>query len=95
MATFVSTVQFTDQGMNIRATCERAETFKSQAAEMGVEITSLFWTLGPFDGVLVYNAPDEETATALMLRLGSFGNVRTQTARAYEATEMEQIIGKL
>ena len=55
----------------------------------------IFWTLGPFDGLVVFDAPDEETATALMLHLSSFGNVHTQTARAYEATEMEQILGKL
>ena len=40
-------------------------------------------------------APDEETATALMLHLGSFGNVRTQTARAFNAEEMDAVLGKL
>jgi uncharacterized protein with GYD domain len=44
---------------------------------------------------VVFDAPDEETATALMLYLGSFGNVHTQTARAYNAEEMEPILGKL
>lgn len=96
MATFISTVQFCEQGRkDIRATCKRAEGFKTAAAKMGVEVRSIFWTLGPFDGVLVFDAPDDETATAAMLQLGSFGNVRTQTARAYQAAEMEQILGKL
>ena len=82
MATFVSTVQFTDQGMkDIKSTCKRAAAFKTAAAGMGVEIHNIFWTLGPFDGVVVFEAPDDETATALMLQLGSFGNVQTQTAR--------------
>jgi uncharacterized protein with GYD domain len=45
---------------------------------------------GPFDGLIVFDAPDEETATALMLQLGSLGNVHTQTARAYKAAEMEE-----
>ena len=96
MATFVSTVQFTDQGTkDIRATRERAGAFKSSAEKMGVDVKNLFWTLGPFDGLIVFDAPDEETATALMLHLGSFGNVHTQTTRAYQADEMEQILTKI
>jgi uncharacterized protein with GYD domain len=96
MPTFVSTVQFSDQGRReIRATCNRAEKFKVAAAKMGVELTSIFWTLGPFDGVLIFDAPDEETATAAMLYLGSYGNVQTQTARAYRAEEMEQLLTRL
>ena len=96
MATFISTVQFTDQGMkDIKATRKRAEVFKTAAEKMGIEVKDIFWTLGPFDGLVVFDAPDDETATALMLHLGTFGNVHTQTARAYQAAEMEQILGKL
>ena len=67
---------------DIKATSQRADAFKSAAEAMGVDVKSIFWTLGSFDGLIVFDAPDEETATALMLRLGSFGNVHTQTARA-------------
>ena len=96
MATFISTVTFSDQGMKgIKATCQRAESFTATAKQMGVDVKSLFWTLGAFDGLLVFDAPDEETATALMLHLSSSGNVHTQTARAYDAEEMAQILGKL
>jgi uncharacterized protein with GYD domain len=96
MATFISTVHFCEHGRkDIKATCKRAEIFKTAAAKMGVEVKHIFWTLGPFDGLLVYDAPDDETATAAMLQLGSYGNVCTQTARAYEAAEMERILGKL
>ena len=56
---------------------------------------NIFWSLGPFDGCIVFDAPDDETATALMLQLGSYGNVQTQTARAYQAAEMENILAKM
>jgi uncharacterized protein with GYD domain len=96
MATFISTIKFSDQGMkNIGATCERSSAFKASADKMGVTVREQFWTLGPFDGVVVFDAPDEETATALMLQLGSTGNVHTQTTRAYNAAEMESILGKM
>jgi uncharacterized protein with GYD domain len=96
MATFISTIKFTEQGIqNIKDTCARANAFRSAAKKMGVKVQDVYWTLGPFDGLLVFDAPDEETATAAMLRLGSLGNVQTQTARAYKAAEMEGILAKL
>ena len=96
MATFISTVQFTEQGMkDIKATGKRAESFKSSAAKMGVDVRHVFWTMGRFDGLVVFDAPNEETAAAVMLQLSSRGNVHTETMRAYESSDMEQILGKL
>jgi len=93
MATYIATVKFTPQGVtNIQDTCKRAATLKASAKKMGVKITDIFWTMGAFDGLLVFEAPDEETATALMLHIGSLGNVQTRTARAFTAAEMEKIL---
>jgi uncharacterized protein with GYD domain len=96
MATFISTVRFTDAGLkNIRDTGKRAAAFKTAAKKLGVKVTEVYWTLGPFDGLLVFDAPDDETATAAMLQLSSAGNVHTQTVRAFKASEIEAIVGKL
>ena len=40
-------------------------------------------------------AADEETATAALLHLGSLGSIRTRTARAYDAAEMQKILALL
>ena len=96
MPTFITTIKFTGQGIaNIRDTTKRANTFRSKAEKMGVKVTDLFWTLGAFDGLILFDAPDEETATALMLHLGSLGTVQTQTGRAYREAEMSGILSKL
>lgn len=96
MATFISTIKFTAQGItNVKETCKRAEAFKAKAKKMGVDVHEVYWTLGPADGLIVFDAPDEQTATAVMLHLGALGNVQTQTARAYTASEMEQILAKV
>ena len=96
MATFITTIQFTEQGARaIRDTGQRAAAFKAAAKKMGVKVSGVYWTLGAFDGVIVFDAPDEQTATALMLHVGSQGNVRTQTARAFDASEMEKILAML
>jgi uncharacterized protein with GYD domain len=96
MATFISTVRFTEQGIkNLKDTCARANAFKSAAKRIGARVRDIYWTLGAFDGLIVFDAPDEETATAAMLYLGSLGNVRTRTARAYRAADMEGILAKV
>jgi len=96
MATFVSTVRFTPQGVKaIGETTKRAASFKAAAKKMGVKVTSIFWTLGAFDGLLVFEAPDDETATAAMLHLGTLGNAQTTTARAFTAAEMDAVLAKM
>lgn len=95
MATFVALLTFRDRTeTSVRETCQRAEAFKWKAHSIGLTIREMFWTLGPYDGLLVFEAPDEETATAGMLAVGALGNVRTQTLRAFGDKEMEAILGK-
>ena len=96
MATFITTLHFTEQGVKaVRDTCERAAAFKAAAKKLGVKVTGQYWTLGAFDGVIVLEAPDEATATAALLHLGTLGNMRTQTARAFDAAEMQKVLGLL
>ena len=96
MATFVSTIKFTEQGIKaIGETTKRAAALKATAKKMKVKVTDLYWTLGPFDGLLVFDAPDDETATAMLLHLGALGNVQTTTARAFTATEMDKVLAKM
>jgi uncharacterized protein with GYD domain len=96
MATFITTMHFTEPGIKaVRDTCNRAAAFRATAEKMGIKVTGIYWTLGAFDGVIVCEAPDEATVTAAMLHLGSQGNIRTQTARAFDAAEMQKILDLL
>jgi uncharacterized protein with GYD domain len=96
MATFVATLKFTQQGIEtIRESPKRAAAFKSAAKKMGVKVTDEYWTLGAFDGLVIFEAPDEAKATAAMLYLSSLGNVTTTTARAFSPGEIEKVIGVL
>lgn len=96
MATFITTLQFTEQGIKaVRDTCKRAAAFKTTAEKLGIKVTGEYWTLGTFDGVIVFEAPDEATATAAMLHLSSQGNLRTQTVRALDTAEMQKVLGLL
>jgi uncharacterized protein with GYD domain len=93
MATFITIIKYTPQGAtSIQGTCKRATAFKAAAKKLGGKVTANYWTQGPFDGVLVFEAPDAETASALMVRLASEGYVQTQTVPAHTVAEMETIL---
>lgn len=95
MATFVTLVNFTDQGIrNIKESPERFEAFKAAGEKLGVKVRSAFYTVGQYDLVLVVEG-EEEAATALLLKVGSLGNVRTQSLRGYSVDEMRKIIDRM
>ena len=95
MATFITTIRFTPQGITkIQDTGKRVEAFKGAAKKMGCKVTGVYWTLGAFDGVLLFEAPDDDAATALMLHLAAQGNVQTRTARAFTESEIDKILAK-
>ena len=95
MATYIVLLQYTDQGIrNVKETTKRAAAAKEAAAKLGVKFNDLFWTLGEYDLVILAEAPDDETMTAVMLKLASLGNVKSQTLRAFRSNEMEAIMKK-
>ncbi len=96
MATFISTVKFTQKGIEaVRETSKRAAAFKASAKKMGVKVTSVYWTLGYFDGVVIFDAPDDETAAAAMMQLSGLGNVHTTTCRAFDSGQIDKVVAKL
>jgi len=96
MATYVTTIKFTQQGIkDIAHSAKRAAQFKAEAKKLGAKVKDIYWTLGETDGLLILEAPDEETATAAILHLGAMGNVHTSTCRAFTAAELEKIVAKV
>ena len=95
MAAYISLIRFTEQGArNFRKSPARAAAFKAAAQKVGIKVHDIYWTLGEFDGVIVFEAANDETATSLMLSLAALGNVRTTTLRAFTTTEMKSIAAK-
>ncbi|MEO8536715.1 MAG: GYD domain-containing protein [Betaproteobacteria bacterium] len=96
MATYIVLSSFTDQGIRtIKDTTKRADAVRETARKMGIETKSLYWTVGKYDVVATFEAPDDESMTALALAIAGAGSVRTQTMRAYGKDEMTGVLGKL
>lgn len=96
MATYIVLASFTDQGIrSVKDTTKRADAVKALAKKFGATAKEFFWTLGSYDVVAVFEAPDDASITALGLAIGAAGNVRTQTLRAFSAEEMNGVLAKL
>jgi len=96
MARYVSLIQFTDQGIrNIKDTVKRGDAAVAEAEKMGMKIIEEYWTMGAYDAVVLFDAPDDETMTAFACKVSSLGNVKTQTMRAFRREEMEGILAKI
>jgi uncharacterized protein with GYD domain len=95
VATYVTLLNWTDQGIrDYRDTEQRADAFAAALESLGARLVNLYWTVGPHDLVAIVEAPDDETATAALLRLGALGNARTTTLRAFGREEIEGVIAK-
>jgi len=95
MATYISLLSFTDQGIrNVKESPKRADGVKAMAKKMGVTIKEMYWTLGHYDLVVVLEG-DDEAVTSTLLKVGSLGNVRSETLRAFSATEVGRIVGNI
>jgi len=96
MVRYVTLLNFTDQGIrNIKQTVDRAKAFKAAADKMGGTVKELYWTQGAYDLIATIEVPDEPTGVSLLLALGSLGNVRTQSLRAFTANEMTPILARV
>ena len=95
MPTFISLVSFTDQGIRaVKDSPDRFNAFKTMAEKMGVTIKGIYYTIGTCDMVTIVEGP-EDVVTAVLLKVGSLGNVRSQTMRAFSVDEMRNMLAKI
>ncbi len=96
MATYISLINFTDQGIrNVKQSPERAQAFRDMVEKAGATVKAIYWTLGNYDIVAITDVPDDATAMTLLLTTGSLGNIRTQTLKGFSAEEMAPILAKM
>ena len=96
MASYILLASYTEQGIKgIKDTVKRTGAVKELAKKAGITMKESYWTLGQFDVVAVFDAPDDETMTAFACKVSSLGNVKTQTMRAFRKEEMEGILAKI
>jgi uncharacterized protein with GYD domain len=96
MPSYIMLANWTDQGaQKIKDSPRRVDAAKKALADMGGEFRSLYMTMGDYDLVVVYEAPDDAVAARFTLLLGTLGAVRTKTLKAFPEAAYRQIIASL
>jgi uncharacterized protein with GYD domain len=96
MAKHIVLMNWTEHGIEtFKDSPARYDDGRAQAAELGVTIEQVYWTIGNHDLVLVLDAPDDEALAATLLRIGSAGNVRTTTLRAFTRDEFDRVAARI
>jgi len=96
MAKYVVLITWTDQGVQSMTDSPQRATQAAQMMEqLGGHMETILWTLGRYDLVVIFEAPDDATAAAIGLRTAQTGATRTEILRAFDAGEMAQILQKL
>jgi uncharacterized protein with GYD domain len=93
MSFYIILWNYTDQGIkNIKESPKRVNTFKSKLENAGGRLIDTYYTFGKYDGVSVVEAPNDETLMSCLLSIGSQGNARTVTLKAFSYTEATKIM---
>jgi uncharacterized protein with GYD domain len=96
MAKYVVLLNWTEQGARAaKDTVKRAAAARQAFEKAGGRIAEVLWTLGQYDLVITADAPDDQTMCAISVSLGTLGNVRMCTLRAFDEKEMQQILQKV
>ena len=95
MPSYITLMNWTDQGAkSFRDSVNRADAAEVALSPAGIKFKDLYWTVGAYDLIATFEAPDEETLAAALLAVAAQGNLRTTTLRAFTADEMRGVIAK-
>ena len=96
MPRYVVLVNWTEQGLkNVKETLQRTDSGSDLAEKHGLKLEQSYWIVDPYGMLTIFEAPEEEALSAHLLEIGSLGNVRTTTLRAYSEQEMSGILQRL
>lgn len=96
MPKYVLLSRFTQQGLQtIKDGPERLATARKTLEGLGARIQDFYLVMGQYDTVVVVEAPDDETIAKASIAIGSVGNVRIETLRAFDENEYQRLIGAL
>ena len=96
MPTYIILANLTDQAIKaIKIAPRRIDKAIRNFEEMGGKLVGFYSTMGEYDYVAIGEAPSDEVAMTFLLRLGSAGDIRTKTLRAFTKEELAEMLKKL
>jgi uncharacterized protein with GYD domain len=92
MASYLVLWNWTEQGIrSFKDSPKRVEAFRQLVEKNGGKVVQFLYLLGKYDGVTIVEAPSDEAFMKIALGVGSLGNVRTTTMKAWTASEAAKV----
>jgi uncharacterized protein with GYD domain len=96
MPTYVVLGNWTDQGIrNIKEAPKRRAALNELCEKFDARVKDVYVTMGRYDIVATIDAPNDGAISTILYTLGSRGNVRTETLRAFTREETDQALAKM
>lgn len=96
MSDYVMLVNWTAQGVkNVRESPQRLAAARKLIEAAGGKMTGFYLTMGRYDMVIIVEAPNDEAVATVALSLGSAGNIRTETMKAFPEDRYRDIVAKI
>jgi uncharacterized protein with GYD domain len=96
VAHYISLMRWTTKGLaGLPGWRERVEEGARTIAESGGTLVGVYVTLGRYDVVEIFEAPDDEVAVEILMKLQRYGAEHTETLRAFTREEAEGIVRRL
>lgn len=90
---YITLMKFTSAGVGgLPAWRDRVEEAERAIEQRGGRLLDAYVTLGRYDVVEVFEAPDDETAYQVLIEVAKHGQVTTETLRAFTREEAEKIV---
>ena len=92
MAKYITLVNFTDLGIrNVKELSDRWDGARKAIEATGGKV-EFYLTMGQYDQVVITEFPSDEVGAAAALAIGSQGNVRTETLKAFDEAAARKVI---
>jgi uncharacterized protein with GYD domain len=96
MPHYVILWNWTDQGIRtVKDSPKRLASFRAELEKVGGKLVGEYYTMGKYDGVVIVEAPSDETIMSILLGDASKGNFRSTTLKAFPMSEAGKIIETL
>jgi uncharacterized protein with GYD domain len=93
---YISLMRWTSQGLaGLPGWRERVEEGERIIEAAGGKLIGVYVTLGRYDVVEIFDAPDDEIAVEILMKLQRFGAEHTETLKAFTRDEAAEIVRRL
>jgi uncharacterized protein with GYD domain len=96
MPHYVILWNWTDQGIRtVKDSPKRLASFKAELEKAGGKLIIEYYTMGQYDGIVIVEAPTDDTIMSIMLSDASKGNFRSISLKAFPVSEASKTIEKI